>query len=540
MWDNPKQVADKTIEFWASQQQLWQNSMLKWLGSKEAADDLDLPHMLKADKRFSHKEWSENAIFDYLKQSYLLTSGWLQDTVNSVGEMDPKERRKAAFYTRYFVEAMNPANFFALNPEVLETTANEKGENLVRGLKMMLADLERGKGKLLIRQTDMDAFEVGKNTAVSPGAVVFENDLIQLIQYAPATEKVYAKPLLIIPPWINKFYILDLNPRKSMVKWLVEQGHTVFVVSWVNPDQRHGQKTWEDYMFEGGLTAIEKALEETGEKSLHLASYCVGGTMGGTLMAWLGKTGDKRVASATFFTAQLDFEDAGELQIFVDEHILEVVGEDMDKGYMPADRMANAFNMLRANDLIWGYMVSNYMLGKDPFPFDLLYWNADSTAMPATAHRFYLNEFYIRNAFAKGELTARGKPIALADIRGQVYHVATREDHIAPAASVYRGAKEMKRATVRFVLSGSGHIAGVVNPPVLGKYQYWTNPDMSKPTLEEWLQGAEETPGSWWPDWHAWLLARSKAQVPARQPGARLGALQEAPGSFVRVRFDSQ
>ncbi len=325
-----------------------------------------------------------------------------------------------------------------------------------------------------------------------------------------------------------------------MVKWLVEQGHTVFVVSWVNPDQRHGQKTWEDYMFEGGLTAIEKALEETGEKSLHLASYCVGGTMGGTLMAWLGKTGDKRVASATFFTAQLDFEDAGELQIFVDEHILEVVGEDMDKGYMPADRMANAFNMLRANDLIWGYMVSNYMLGKDPFPFDLLYWNADSTAMPATAHRFYLNEFYIRNAFAKGELTARGTPIALADIRGQVYHVATREDHIAPAASVYRGAKEMKRATVRFVLSGSGHIAGVVNPPVLGKYQYWTNPDMSKPTLEEWLQGAEETPGSWWPDWHAWLLARSKAQVPARQPGARLGALQEAPGSFVRVRFDSQ
>jgi polyhydroxyalkanoate synthase len=539
MWDNPRQVADKTIEFWAAQQQLWQNSVLKWLGSKEAIDDLKLPHMQKPDKRFGHKEWSENAIFDYLKQSYLLTSGWLQDTVNSVGEMDPKDRRKAAFYTRYFVEAMNPANFFALNPEVLETTVNEKGENLVRGLKMMLADLERGKGKLLIRQTDMDAFEVGKNTAVSPGAVVFENDLIQLIQYAPATEKVYAKPLLIIPPWINKYYILDLNPKKSMVKWLTEQGHTVFVVSWVNPDQRHGQKSWEDYMFEGGLAAIDKALEETGQKSLHLASYCVGGTMAGTLMAYLGKTGDKRVASATFFTAQLDFEDAGELQIFVDEHILEVVGEDMEKGYMPADRMANAFNMLRANDLIWGYMVSNYMLGKDPFPFDLLYWNADSTAMPARAHHFYLDSFYIRNAFAKGELTAHGAPITLSDIGGPVYHVATREDHIAPAASVYRGAKEMKRADVRFVLSGSGHIAGVVNPPVLGKYQFWTNPDMSKPTLEEWLQDAEETPGSWWPDWHAWLAARSRAQVPAREPGARLGVLQPAPGSFVKVRFDS-
>ncbi len=538
MWDNPKQVADMTIGFWAAQQRLWQNSMLKWLGAKDVEDDLDLPHMKKADKRFAHKDWSENAIFEYLKQSYLLTSGWIQDTVGSVGEMDPRERRKAAFYTRYFVEAMNPANFFALNPEVLEATVNEKGENLVRGLRMMLADLERGKGKLLIRQTDMDAFEVGRNTAVSAGQVVFENDLIQLIQYSPLTEQVYAKPLLIIPPWINKFYILDLNDRKSMVKWLLEKGYTVFMVSWVNPDERHGQKSWEDYMFGGGLAAIDKVLEETGQKSLNLVSYCVGGTMAGTLMAWLGKHNDKRVASATFFTAQLDFEDAGELQIFVDEHILEVVGEDMEKGYMPADRMANAFNMLRANDLIWGYVVNNYMLGKEPFPFDLLYWNADSTAMPARAHRFYLQEFYIRNAFAKGELTVGDTPITLGDIKGPVYHIATKEDHIAPAASVYRGAKEMKRAKVRFIMSGSGHIAGVVNPPVLGKYQFWTNPDMTAPTLEEWLNGAVETAGSWWPDWDAWLKPRSGRLVPAREPGARLGSVEPAPGSFVKVRFD--
>jgi len=494
--------------------------------------------MMKADKRFAHKEWSENALFDYLKQSYLLTSGWIQDSVNDVGEMDPKERRKAVFYTRQFVEAMNPANFFALNPEVLQATVEQKGENLVRGLKMMLEDLERGKGKLLIRQTDMDAFEVGRNTAVSPGAVVFQNDLIQLIQYAPATEKVFAKPLLIIPPWINKYYILDLNPKKSMVKWLTEQGHTVFVVSWVNPDERHGSKTWEDYMFEGGLAAIDAVLEETGQKSLHLASYCVGGTMGGTLMAWLGTQNDKRVASSTFFTAQLDFQDAGELQIFVDEHLLEVVGEDMEKGYMPADRMANAFNMLRANDLIWGYMVSNYLLGKEPFPFDLLYWNADSTAMPARAHRFYLEQFYIRDAFAKGTLSIRGTPITLSDIKGPVYHVATKEDHIAPAASVYRGAKEMTHAKVRFVLSGSGHIAGVVNPPVLQKYQFWTKPDMSAAAVEEWLDGAEETPGSWWPDWHDWLKERSGKLVAARTPGATLGAIEAAPGSFVRVRFD--
>jgi polyhydroxyalkanoate synthase subunit PhaC len=255
-------------------------------------------------------------------------------------------------------------------------------------------------------------------------------------------------------------------------------------------------------------------------------------------MAWLGKHNDKRVASTTFFTAQLDFEDAGELQIFVDEHILEVVGEEMEKGYMPADRMATAFNMLRSNDLIWGYIVNNYMLGKDPFPFDLLFWNADSTAMPARVHGFYLERFYIRNAFAKGEFSAAGEPITLADIRGPVYHVATKEDHIAPAASVYRGAKEMARADVRFILSGSGHIAGVVNPPVLGKYQFWTNADMSKPTLEAWLKGAEETPGSWWPDWHDWLKKRSGRQVAAREPGAKLGVIEPAPGSYVKVRFD--
>ncbi len=540
MWDNPQQVADMTIEFWAAQNALFQNSMLKWLGAKDVVEDLKLPHMMKADRRFAHKEWSENALFDYLKQSYLLTSGWIQDSVGTVGEMEPKERKKAAFYTRQFVEAMNPANFFALNPEVLEATVEQKGENLVRGLKMMLADLERGKGKLLIRQTDMDAFEVGRNTAVSPGAVIWQNDILQLIQYAPTTGKVHARPILIAPPWINKYYILDLNPKKSLVKWLTEQGYTVFMISWVNPGVRQKDKVWEDYMFEGAGAAIDKVLEETGEKSLHLTSYCVGGTMAGTLLAYLGKTRDKRVASSTFFTAQLDFEDAGELQIFVDDHTLDVIGEDMEQGYMPADRMASAFNMLRANDLIWGYMVSNYMLGKDPFPFDLLYWNADSTAMPAKVHRYYLEQFYVRNAFAKGALSVRGEPVTLADVRGPVYHVATKEDHIAPAASVYRGAKEMTKADVRFVLSGSGHIAGVVNPPSLGKYQFWTNADMSKPSLDAWLAEAEETPGSWWPDWVAWLKKRSGRQVPAREPGARLGVIEPAPGSYVKVRFDKQ
>ncbi len=537
MLDNPKQVADMTIEYWAAQNALWQQSMLKWLGAKDADEDLHLPHMAKADKRFAHKEWSENAVFDYIKQSYLLTSGFVQDSVNSVGEMDPKERRKAAFLTRNFVEAMNPANFFALNPEVLEATVAQKGDNLVRGLKMMLEDLERGKGKLLIRQTDMDAFEVGRNTAVSPGAVVWQSSILQLIQYAPSTEKVAQRPLLFIPPWINKYYVLDLNPKKSMVRWLVDQGHTVFMISWVNPDSRQAMETWESYM-QAASDAIDRVLEETGQKSLHIASYCIGGTLAGTMLARMGKAKDKRVASATFFTAQLDFEDAGELQIFVDDQTIGVIGEEMEKGFMPADRMASAFNMLRSNDLIWGYIVSNYMLGKDPFPFDLLYWNADSTAMPARVHQFYLQEFYIRNAFAKGKLKVGGELVRLSDITVPVYHVATKEDHIAPAASVYRGAKEMTKAEVRFVLSGSGHIAGVVNPPALGKYQFWTNPNMHHRALDHWLPEAVETPGSWWVDWDAWLKARSGRPVAAREPGAKLGVIEPAPGAYVKLRFD--
>ncbi len=538
MWDNPKQVADRTLEYWAAQNALWQNSMLKWLGAKDVPASPEPPYMAKADKRFAHKEWSENAVFEYLKQSYLLTSGFIQDAVGNVGEMDPKERKKAAFYTRNFVEAMNPANFFALNPEVLEATVDQKGGNLVRGLKMMLEDLERGKGTLLIRQTDMDAFEVGHNTAVSPGAVIWQNEILQLIQYAPTTEKVHARPILFIPPWINKYYVLDLNPKKSMVKWLVDQGYTVFMISWVNPDERHADWTWDGYLVEGAMAAIDKALEETGQRSLHVAAYCIGGTLAGTMLARMGRNRDRRVTSATFFTAQLDFEDAGELQIFIDDQTLALIGEEMEKGYMPAERMASAFNMLRSNDLIWGYVVSNYMLGKDPFPFDLLYWNADSTAMPARVHRYYLEQFYVRNAFAKGELEVRGEPVRLADITVPVYHVATREDHIAPAHSVYRGAREMTGADVRFVLSGSGHIAGVINPPALGKYQFWTNPDMSHKALEYWLNDAAETPGSWWPDWDAWLKARSGRQVKAREPGATLGVIEPAPGSYVRVRFD--
>jgi polyhydroxyalkanoate synthase len=537
-WAHPRQMTELTVEYWEAQTKLWQRSLLKWLGGKHDAEPGDLPHMRLPDKRFAYSAWTDNPAFDYLKQQYLLTAGWLQDAVATVGDMSPAHRKKAVFYTRAYVEAMNPANFFYLNPEVLETTIRERGGNLARGLRMMLDDLERGEGKLLPRQTDVEAFEVGRNTAISEGVVIWQNHLLQLIQYAPLTEKVHARPLLFVPPWINKYYILDLNPKKSMVKWLVEQGYTVFMISWVNPDERHGDETWESYMFDGAVAAIDKVLEETRQKSLDLVSYCVGGTLAGTLLAYFGRKKDKRVASCTFFTAQFDFQDAGELQVFVDDGTLEVLGEEMEQGFMPADRMAHAFNMLRANDLIWGYIVNNYMLGRHPFPFDLLFWNSDSTAMPAGLHRYYLEQFYVKNVFAHGRLSVRGEPVALSDVAIPTYHLAAKEDHIAPAASVYRGAREMAQSEARFVLSGSGHIAGVINPPAAEKYRYWTNPNVWPATLEAWEKDATETPGSWWPDWEAWLGGRSGRMVMAREPGARLGVIESAPGTYVKARFD--
>lgn len=533
--EHPDQIAKSAMSYWDKQTALWMRASER---IAQAEPKTELPDLPKASKRFAHPQWSENPVFDYIKNSYLLASDWLQTTVDGLGDMDPRERRKVAFLTRNYVEAMNPANFLGLNPEVMEATEAEHGENLVRGLTMMLEDMKRGDGQLLVRHTDMDAFEVGKNMAVTEGSVVWENDILQLIQYAPRTDKVHETPLLFVPPWINKYYVLDLNEKKSMMKWLVEQGHTVFIVSWVNPDERHGEHTWESYIEEGVSAAIDKVLEETGAKTLNLGSYCIGGTLVGTMMAKLGKEAKKRIASTTFFTAQLEFSDAGELQVFVDEETIKLVDEQMDKGFLPAQSMASAFNSLRAGDLIWSYIVSNYMLGKDPFPFDLLYWNSDSTAMPARVHHFYLEQFYNNNAFTEGALELGGELVDIGNISGPVYHVATIEDHIAPAASVYRGARLMTGADVRYVLAGSGHIAGVVNPPVLEKYQYWTNADLSPEELDAWRENAQETAGSWWPDWDTWLVAQSKKKVAARKPGKKLGVVEAAPGRYVRARFD--
>ncbi len=531
LWHSPEDLVKASTEYWLGQQSLWLETMQRWTGPEAPPPD----H--RGGKRFAHKGWSENALFDYIKNAYLFTSDWMHKKVAEAEGLSEAERKKLDFYTRNYVESIHPANFFALNPEVLEATAAQNGENLVRGLEMMLEDIERGHGRLLIRQTDMEAFKVGRDMAVTPGKVIWQNNVLQLIQYAPATEKVHARPLLFVPPWINKYYILDLNEKKSLMKYLVGQGYTVFIISWVNPTEAQRGETWDSYS-QAVLDAVDVVLKETGQKSLNIGGYCVGGTLLGPLMAYLGKTGDKRVASATLFTTQLEFSDAGELQIFADEDTLADLESKMPDGYLPAQNMASAFNMLRANDLIWSYVVNNYLLGKEPFPFDLLYWNADSTGMPARLHLYYLRRFYMENAFARGDFKLFGTPVGPQDIKIPVYHVATREDHIAPADSVYRGVRMLENAKNRFVLSGSGHIAGVVNPPAAKKYQYWTAELDGQETLSDWLASATETAGSWWGDWDKWLKKRSGKKLEARVAGAISGVLEDAPGSFVQDRFD--
>lgn len=535
MMTHPQQLAEKSLELWTQQAELWRRAMMGWMGADAEGPVAEPAH---GDKRFKDDEWSENQVFSYMKQYYLLTSRWAQDVTHSIGDMPERDRRRLDFYMRNLIEAMSPTNFALTNPEVLRATMSEKGANLVRGADAMARDVSRGKGKLIISQTDLDAFRVGENIAMTEGAVVWRSHIMELIQYAPKTETVHARPLLFVPPWINKYYVLDLSPEKSMVQWLVEQGHTVFMISWVNPTAEHKDETWDSYVT-GLMEAIDKVLEETGEAKLNIGSYCIGATLTATMLAYMAKTGDRRVFSATMFTGQLEYTSAGDLQAFVDEQTLDTVDKQMEKGYLPATSMANAFNLLRSSDFIWGYVVQNYMLGKAPFPFDLLYWNADSTAMPAKVHHFYLNRFYNDNALAKGDMKVLGETLDLADIKLPIYHLASREDHIAPSASVYQGVRLLENADNRFVVAGSGHIAGVVNPPSLGKYQHWTGEHVEPETIETWLEDATEVPGSWWPDWDKWLAKQSRRRkVAGRKPGATLGVLEPAPGSYVRVRFD--
>ncbi len=535
MLADPNRLVQAQVELWQQYMKLWQVTAQRMMG--QTVEPVAEP--ARGDKRFNDPAWKDEVVFDYLKQSYLLTARWLQGTIKEVEGVDDKTARKVDFYTRQFIDAVSPSNFAMTNPQVVKATVESKGENLLKGLQNLLGDLERGKGNLLIRQTDMDAFKVGGNVATSPGKVVYQNDIIQLIQYAPATEEVYEIPLLIVPPWINKFYILDLKPENSFIKWATEQGYTVFVVSWVNPDERLAKMSFEDYMHQGPLAALDAIEKATGQRKASAIGYCIGGTLMAATLAYMAARNDDRIVACTFFTAQVDFSEPGELGVFIDEDQLASVEEMMSKkGYLEGSEMATTFNMLRANDLIWSFVVNNYLMGKDPFPFDLLYWNADATRMPAAMHSYYLRNMYQKNLLSQpGGIVLDNVPIDLRNIRIPVYIQAGKEDHIAPVRSVYK-ATQLFSGPVRFMLAGSGHIAGVVNPPRNKKYQHWLNEtDKNPPTLAEWQAGAKEFPGSWWNDWDKWLSALSGPKVPARVPGtAGLPAIEDAPGSYVKVR----
>ncbi|MGC1465123.1 MAG: class I poly(R)-hydroxyalkanoic acid synthase [Pseudolabrys sp.] len=489
------------------------------------------------DKRFADPEWSSNQFFDFLKQTYLLTSQWADRLVQDAADLDPHVKKKAEFYVKQIANAISPSNFVLTNPELLRETLHSNADNLVRGMNMLTEDIKAGKGTLKISQSDASVFEVGRNLALSPGKVIYQNELMQLIQYEPATKQVHKYPLLIVPPWINKFYILDLAPEKSYIKWCVDNGITVFVISWVNPDAHLAEKSFEEYMREGPLAALDAIEKITGEKKVHAAGYCVGGTLLAITLAWLAAKKQNRAVSATLFAAQVDFTHAGDLLVFVDEERIKALETHMnEQGYLEASRMATAFNMLRSNDLIWPYVVNNYLRGKKPYPFDILYWNSDATRMPAANHSFYLRNCYLHNRLSKGEMEIAGVTLDLKKVKVPIYNLATREDHIAPAKSVLEGSKCFG-GPVKYVLAASGHIAGVVNHPDKKKYQYWTGPAPSGADIDKWLVRATAHTGSWWPDWLDWLKALDSTMVPARKVGGgKLKAIEDAPGSYVKVQ----
>lgn len=530
LYEDPERLSELQLEYAKDWMNLWQESTKSFMGEK--AETLYTPE--KNDKRFKSESWNESALFDFIKQSYLLTSRWMNKTVHETKGLNEETQRKVEFYTKQFVDAMSPTNFLLTNPDVIQATLDSKGENLVKGFQNMLEDLERGKGQLKISTTDYSAFELGRNIAATPGRVVYQNDLVQLLQYEPVTKDVYKTPVLIIPPWINKFYILDLRPENSLIKYLVDQGHTVFIVSWVNPHVLHTGKTFADYMHEGilnSLTAIEKA---TGEKQANVIGYCIGGTLLATTLAWLQAKGESsRIASATFLTTLIDFRNSGDLQVFIDDAQITALEQGMkEKGYFDSKSLKDTFSLLRANDLIWSFVVNNYLMGKEPFPFDLLYWNDDSTNMPADMHSFYLRNMYRDNKLVlKDGIELDGVGIDIRSIKTPTYFLSTKEDHIAPWKATYAG-YHMMDGPVKFTLSGSGHVAGVINPPAANKYGYWTNAE--KPIHpEDWLENAEQHEGSWWSDWSQWIKTYSGEKVPARKPDT---GLEPAPGSYVKAK----
>jgi polyhydroxyalkanoate synthase len=530
---DPARAIEAQTTLFAGYMTVWNNSI------RRLAGEADLPPVAAADgdKRFADAGWQNHPFFDFVKQAYLLTAKWADDLVDKSEGLDPHTRQKAAFYVRQISNAISPSNFVATNPELFRETVASNGENLVRGMKMFAEDMAAGNGTLRLRQADYSCFKVGRDMAVTPGKVVAQNDVCQIIQYAPKTDTVFKRPLLIVPPWINKFYILDLNPEKSLIGWLVSQGHTVFVISWINPAAQQAEKDWQAYIEEGIVFALDTIQAATAQREVNAVGYCVGGTLLGASLAYLKAGGDERIRSTTFLTTQIDFTHAGDLKVFVDEAQLKLVERSMEsKGYLDGSQMATAFNLLRSGDLIWPYFVNNYLKGKEPLPFDLLYWNADSTRMPKANHLFYLRNCYLENRLSQGRMEIGGRRLDLSTVDIPIYNLATKDDHIAPARSVYEGSLAFG-SNVTFVLTGSGHIAGVVNPPDKRKYQFWTGPSPEPGrSYDDWLLAASENAGSWWPHWQEWLAPQSGPKVKARKPGGRrLKPIEDAPGSYVAV-----
>ncbi|MFZ5509760.1 MAG: class I poly(R)-hydroxyalkanoic acid synthase [Pseudomonadota bacterium] len=536
---NPYRLAQAQMNLVWDYFSLWQHSMLRFMGM----EGKPVAQPAKGDTRFKDEQWEEHFLFDFIKQSYLITARHIHDVVSNVEGLPEDTQKKVNFFTRQYVDALSPSNFALTNPEVFRETVKSHGQNLIKGLNNLLRDMEEGNGQLRIKMTDTSAFELGKNVATTPGKVVFRTELMELLQFAPTTAEVYKRPLLILPPWINKYYILDLREKNSFIKWATDQGHTVFVVSWVNPDERLAQKGFDDYLTEGSLAALDAVCKQTGVDEVNMIGYCLGGTLLGATLAYLAAKKDKRPVSATFFTSLLDFSIPGELGVFIDEQQVKNLEKKMfERGYLEGSEMATTFNMLRANDLIWSFVVNNYLMGKDPFPFDLLFWNSDSTRMPAKMHSFYLRNMYMKNLLKEpGGIELCGTPVDLGKIKIPAYFISTIEDHIAPWKGTYLGAQRLS-GPVRFVLGGSGHIAGIVNPPSANKYGYWVNPAKALPaTPEQWFEGAQQQPGSWWTDWQQWIAAQNgDEKVPARNPAkGKLKPLEDAPGSYAKLRLDA-
>jgi polyhydroxyalkanoate synthase len=535
LWKDPSTAMATQTEFMNDSLKLWTYTTHRLMGNK--AEPVITPE--SGDNRWRDEEWSENIIFDYIKQSYLLAAKCVEDTIDSTESLSQEDAKKLSFFTKQITDALSPTNYPATNPTVLRATMEQKGENLVKGIQNFVRDMEKGDGQLKIAMTDPDAFTLGENIAVTPGKVVFQNRLFQLIQYAPATDKVFKTPLLIVPPWINKFYILDLQPKNSLIKWLVDQGHTVFVVSWVNPDESYSDTDFEDYMSEGIYPALDTVEKITGEHKINIVGYCIGGTLLAGTLAHMKEVGDKRIKSATFFTALIDFEEPGDLGVFLDEtqvNKLEIAIEE--KGFLEGDQMSQAFNLLRSNDLIWSFYINNYLLGKDPAIFDLLYWNSDSTRMPAKMYSFYIRNMYLANKLCKpNAIKLKEVPVDIRNVDVPCYFISTKDDHIAPWHATYAGAR-LFSGPVRFVLGGSGHIAGIVNPPSAEKYYHYVGPEEMAEDPERWLEKSQRQEGSWWPDWHAWLSSKGKTRVNARDPEkGPMKPLEDAPGSYVAKRL---